>query len=170
VGKAPSDEILWRPTEKYLSESNLRRFMDRHGISDYRKLQRRSVLDIEWFWEAALKDLGVDWYRPYTHILDDSDGFPWCRWVVSGQVNITYNCGDRHALSRPEAAAILWEGENGQTRQLKYSELAAEVSRVAVALRGAIKRRYLGLPQNDVSSIENPEALDSIPKMADGGQ
>jgi acetyl-CoA synthetase len=135
MGETQHGEVIWRPTEELISGSNVRRLMERYGIADYRRLQRRSVADIEWFWNAALDDLGVDWHQGYTRILDKSRGFPWCRWFLHGRLNIAYHCVDRHAQARPDASAVLWEGDDGETRRLTYRDLAGEVSRVAAALR-----------------------------------
>ncbi|PYV35703.1 MAG: AMP-dependent synthetase, partial [Acidobacteria bacterium] len=89
------DEIIWRPHGDYVTKSNLRRFMDRCGAGDYQELLARSVRDSEWFWDASMKDLGVEWYEPYTRVLDSSRGFPWCRWFESGKINLVHNCLDR---------------------------------------------------------------------------
>lgn len=136
MAEIPPGEVVWRPTGDYASASNLRRLMDHHGIVDYDDLLRRSVRDIRWFWDAALQDLGVEWFRPYTRTLDDSGGFPWCRWFADGYLNITHNCVDRHARTRPDAVAVLWEGDGGEVRRLTYRVLEAEVNRAAGALRG----------------------------------
>ena len=55
-------EVSWRPTPEYIARSNLRRFMDRYGLADYEALQRWSVKDIGWFWDAVSEDLELDWY------------------------------------------------------------------------------------------------------------
>ncbi|MBZ5498353.1 MAG: AMP-binding protein [Acidobacteriia bacterium] len=156
MAEASIGEILWRPTGEQLAAANVRRFMKRQGIADYRELQRRSVGDIEWFWDAALKDLGVEWYQPYTRVLDDSAGFPWCRWFLSGKINIVHNCLDRHVLARPGATAVLWEGDGGETRRFTYSELAGEVARAAAALRG------VGVGRGDVVTFFMPMVPELI--------
>ncbi len=143
-------EIVWRPTGEQILSSNLRRFMDRYRIADYDELVRRSVRDIRWFWDAALRDLGVEWSRPYTCTLDDSAGFPWPRWFTDGRLNITHNCVDRHSRLRPDAVAILWEGDSGEVRSLTYRALDAQVNRAADALRG------LGVKKGDAVGIFMP--------------
>lgn len=140
-GKSPrrsrGGEYIWRSTGDYRDASNIRRFMRRHDIPDYETLLRRCNGDIEWFWRAAMEDLGVEWYRPYERLLDLSRGFPWAEWFIGGKTNIVLNCIDRH-LRGPgaERTALLWEGEDGEQRQLTYRELGAEVCRVAGALKG----------------------------------
>ncbi len=156
MAEIPRGDVLWRPTDDYLSRSNLSRFMGRHGISDYSTLLRKSIENIEWFWDAALKDLGVEWHRPYDRLLDDSGGFPWCRWFTGGQVNIVHNCVDRHARTRPDETAILWEGDGGETRRMTYAELDRSVCRTAAALRRA------GIDRGDVVGFFMPMVPELI--------
>ena len=73
--------------------------MKQQGIAGYRELVARSTADIEWFWNAVLEDLGIEFYRPFDTLLDTSDGIPWSRWFAGGQVNLAHNCLDRHARS-----------------------------------------------------------------------
>ncbi len=127
--------VVWQPSPECLARANLRRFMEKSGVNDYRELIRLSTRDIVWFWSSALKDLGVDWYQPYSCLLDDSRGLPWCRWFDGGKINVVHNCVDRHAKIRPGQDAIVWEGDDGEVRRLTYSQLEIEVSRLAGALR-----------------------------------
>src|SRR4051812_28281393 len=74
------EPVVWTPSREQVEGSNVRRFMQRHGIADYPELIRRSTQDIEWFWDAVVRDLGIDFFEPYRQMLDDSRGIPWCRW------------------------------------------------------------------------------------------
>src|SRR5690625_4539807 len=65
--------IVWHPPAD-TSDLNLVRFMKRHGIDDYPSLYRRSIEDVAWFWDAALKDLGIEFRTPYESIVDLSNG------------------------------------------------------------------------------------------------
>ncbi|MEK7870848.1 MAG: AMP-binding protein, partial [Nitrospirota bacterium] len=144
-------EIIWEPYGDYKERANIKRFMDKHGIRDYDELISRSVNNDEWFWEEALKDLGVEWYRPYDKILDTALGFPWAKWFVGGKLNIVHNCLDRHIKSgRGAKIAIIWEGDDGATRKVSYSELYRDVNRVASALKG------LGIGKGDRIGIYMP--------------
>ena len=69
-----SGEIVWRPTPEGVARSNLRRFMDAHGIASLAELQRRTTGDIAWFWEAVIRDLGIEFHQPYSVIVDLSRG------------------------------------------------------------------------------------------------
>ncbi len=129
-------DVLWEPTPEVVRASRLRRFMDAHGIADLDELQRRSIEELEWFWDAVAKDLGLRFRRPYDHVVDLGDGIEWARWWPGGRMNIVDTCIDRW-LDGPTAdkPAVVWEGEGGEVRRLTYRELDAEVCRLANALR-----------------------------------
>ncbi|MBC8498575.1 AMP-dependent synthetase, partial [Candidatus Bathyarchaeota archaeon] len=82
---------LWYPPESLVENSNVKRFMERHGLNDYRDLIQRSVKDIEWFWSEAEKELGVEWFQPYSKVLDTSRGIQWTRWFIDGRMNVAHN-------------------------------------------------------------------------------
>jgi acetyl-CoA synthetase len=81
-----SGEIAWRPTAEYVNRSRLKAFIDRHGLHTYDELLARSTADPEWFWRAVLDDLSIEFYEPYTQVLDTSRGIPWTRWCVGGRM------------------------------------------------------------------------------------
>ena len=142
--------LCWEPSGDYLSKSNITRFMRKHQIKDYPELVRKSTADIEWFWDAALKDLGVEWYQPYSKILDQSKGFPWAEWFIDGQLNIVHNCIDRHIPNRASQIAFIWEGDSGEVKKISYAELNQQVCRVANALKS------LGIKKGDTVGIYMP--------------
>ena len=53
--------IIWEPYGDYLEKSNVRLFMNKHGIKDYDDLIKRSINDIRWFWNAMMDDCRVEW-------------------------------------------------------------------------------------------------------------
>ena len=124
-------DIAWRPTEHYLARSRLRRFAEQHGHRDFASLYRWSVEDLDGFWHAVDRDLGLVWQTPYERVLDGSRGVPWTTWWVGGRMNYV-TTALRHDPSR---TALVFEGEEGATRRLTYGELAAAVRRFAAGLR-----------------------------------
>ena len=140
-------EIAWRPTPEYRDRSRLAAFINRHRLTDYDALLRRSVDDPRWFWSAVLDDLGIEFYEPYRQLLDTSAGIAWSRWCVGGTLNIVHNCLDKRIGTPVERkVALHWEGEEsegeereegaeGATRTLTYGELFLEVNRAANAMR-----------------------------------
>ncbi|MCS7081161.1 MAG: acetate--CoA ligase [Chloracidobacterium sp.] len=88
--------------------------------------------DFEAFW--AKQAAALDWMTPWTQILDWRP--PHAKWFVGGKLNIAANCLDRHLKTwRRTKAAIVWEGEPGDTRTLTYWELHREVCRFANVLK-----------------------------------
>ncbi|PYN15824.1 MAG: AMP-dependent synthetase [Candidatus Rokuibacteriota bacterium] len=137
-------EICWRPSRAIVEQSNLARFIARNGLRSFEELLGWSVADVGRFWDAVVRDLGLEWYEPYTKVLDLSRGTPWATWWIGGRFNYVHNALDRHAagLNR-DKVALIWEGEDGRTARLTYGELAEETGRCANALRA------LGLKKGD---------------------
>ena len=90
------------------------------------------------FWERFAREL--DWFKPWRKALEWKS--PYAKWFIGGKLNVSYNCLDRHInTARRTKAALIWEGEPGDTRTLTYWDLYREVNRFASALkRGGVKR------------------------------
>src|SRR5262249_49234709 len=117
-----------------IAATNLGRFMAREGVATMADLRARSVAEPEWFWDAVVRFLGLEWFKPYRRVLDESRGFAFAQWFVGGELNLAHNCVDRHLAASADKLAITWEGENGDTRRLTYAELARETDALAFAL------------------------------------
>jgi acetyl-CoA synthetase len=126
--------FIWEPDEAVLEHANVVRLMRRHGIDDYWELVRRSQEDPEWFWPAAIEDMGLEFAEPWQQVVDLSRGPEWATWFVGGRVNIAWNCVHRWAQRRPDALAAVSLGEDGSRRTLTYAEMSAEVTRLGEAL------------------------------------
>jgi acetyl-CoA synthetase len=117
----------------------------------YRADYERSIRDPQGFWA----DVGrrIDWLRPYTRVKDVSyqlDDFH-IRWYEDGTLNVAQNCLDRHLAANGDRIAILWEGDHpGESRQISYRELHAEVCRFGNVLRS------LGVRKGDRVTIYLP--------------
>jgi len=151
--------IVWRPTEDYVERANVTRFMRSHGIASYDELVKRSQDDIEWFWDAVVEDLGVEFSKAYHRVLDTSDGIPWAKWFTGGEINLAHNCVDKWAERTPEAAAVIWEGEDGAVRTVSYAELRAMTDGVATQLRD------LGVRHGDTVGIFMPMSPEAVAAM-----
>ena len=125
--------------------------MSAHGIQDLAELHRRSVDDPQWFWNAVLADLGIEFSKPYDKVIDTSPGLPWTRWCVGGEMNIVHNCLDRWiGTPKEHAPAFRWTAEEGTSGVLTYGELSRHVNRAARALS------RLGFSKRDVIAIYMP--------------
>src|SRR6266704_2799101 len=84
------------------------------------------------FWEQRARDLHG--FKPWKKALEWKP--PYAKWFVGGKLNVAYNCLDRHvATARKTKAALIWEGEPGDSRVLTYWDLYREVNRFAAALK-----------------------------------
>jgi acetyl-CoA synthetase len=138
--------LIWNPSDHpWTRDSHVARFMTRHNVADVAELRRRSVADTGWFWEAVLQDLNVEWLRPYTRVRDDRGGFPWTRWFIGGQINLTDQCIDRHIRDgHGHCPALYFEADSGRPEDaadVTFAELADQVDRCASAMRAAGVRR-----------------------------
>jgi len=127
-------EVVWTPTPEVLKQANVVRLMRRLGATDYRELQRRSADDPEWFWPAAIEDMGLEFSQPWDRVFDLSRGPEWATWFVGGKLNLAWNCVHRWAERTPEVAAATWESEDGERHGLSYRQLSERVTRFAEAL------------------------------------
>ncbi len=92
----------------------------------------RARRDPDGFWAEMAREL--DWFKPWDKVLNWN--LPNAEWFVGGQLNVSYNCLDRHIRTwRKNKAAIVWEGEPGDERILTYQDVYREVNRCAEALR-----------------------------------
>ena len=127
-------EIVWSLSEEYVERANVTRLMRTHGISSYEELVKRSQDDIDWFWDAVVKDLGIEFFSPYTAVCDRSKGPAWATWFGGATVNLAHNCVDRWAERTPEHVAVVWEGEDASTRSWTYADLREQTDRLAHGL------------------------------------
>lgn len=141
-------DIAWRPGPAYIGRSRLQAFMNRLGIATFQELLTRAAVGPTWFWDAVVKDLSLEFYTPYTQVLDTTGGWEWATWFTGSQYNYVHDALDKHALGdNRNQAAIIFEGEEGTVRTLTYLQLHAEVCRFANGLKslGVEKGDRVGL-------------------------
>jgi acetyl-CoA synthetase len=118
------------------------------SLAEYEQLYARAKADPEQFW-ADLASTELHWFQPWDTVLDWQP--PNAQWFVNGKINISYNCLDRHlTTARRNKAALIWEGEPGDSRTLTYAQLHREVCQFANALK------QLGVNKGDVVGIYMP--------------
>src|ERR1051325_5400486 len=127
------EERLFPPAKEFSQRAHIK------SMAHYRKLYNASIRSPEKFWAKQAKDELV-WFKPWKKVLQWKE--PFAKWFVGGQLNVSYNCLDRH-LDTPTAnqAAIIWEGEPatdgrpGEERVLTYRQMHREVCRFANVLK-----------------------------------
>ena len=129
-------EIVWRATPEAIAQSNIKRFVDALGASDYDDLVQRADSDPEWFWDAAIREMGIRFAKPYDQVVDLTGGVPWAKWCIGGRMNATESLIDCHrGTAVEEKPAIVFEAESGEVRTWSYARLDAETCRLTGALR-----------------------------------
>lgn len=101
---------------------------------DYRRLYRQSVDDPDTFWAEQAKRL--DWVKPWSSVQQCDLNTGKARWFDGAQLNVSYNCIDRHLAQRAEQTALLWEGDDPHdAKAITYRELHRQVCRLANAMK-----------------------------------
>ncbi len=114
------------------------------SLEQYEQLYREAEENPEKFWGEIAGQL--HWFRKWDKVLEWEA--PWAKWFTGGQINLSYNCLDRHVATwRRNKAAIIWESEPGEVRTLTYQQLLIEVSKFANVLKS------LGVAKGDTVAI-----------------
>ena len=123
----------------------------------YDQMYAESFANKEQFWSKIAKEQ-VNWFKDFTKIKNTNyEGDVSIKWFEDGELNVCYNCVDRHAEQRPDDTAIIWEGDDpSQSKTYTYKELQSEVSRFANVLK------KLGVKKGDRVTIY----LTMIPEVA----
>jgi acetyl-CoA synthetase len=140
----------FKPSAEFAKRAN----WNKKTVAAYRKLGARSP---EQFWAKMARE-HVSWFSPWKKVLDWKP--PFAKWFVGAKTNVSYNCLDRHLEGehawRRNKAAIIWEGEPGDTRTLSYGELHREVCKFANVLKS------LGVAKGDRVALYMP----MVPELA----
>jgi acetyl-CoA synthetase len=102
------------------------------SLAEYEALYKESIEQPEKFWARAAEEL--HWFKKWDKVLEWN--VPWAKWFVGGQINLSYNCLDRHVqTARKNKAALIWESELGEVRTYTYQQLWREVQKFANVLK-----------------------------------
>lgn len=117
---------IFKPSMQFSKASHVPSF------ERYESIYKDSIKNPEKFWAGIASELV--WFKKWTKVLEWK--LPFAKWFIGGKLNVSYNCLDRHLDSwRKNKAAIIWEGEPGETKTLTYQELHREVCKFANVLK-----------------------------------
>ena len=132
---------VFKPSADFSRQAHVKSF------AQYKKIYEASVRNPQKFWSGIAGELY--WFKKWTKVLEWK--LPFSKWFVGGKTNISYNCLDRHLDTWVKnRAAIIWEGEPGDSRTLTYVELHREVCKFANVLK------KLGAQKSDRIAIYMP--------------
>ena len=135
------------PPAEFVEQANI------SSMEEYQELWNRAKDDPAGFWGDLAQDL--EWSQPYESVIEGE--MPETKWFKGGKINASVNCIDRHLDSwRKNKAAIIWEGEPGDTRVLRYQDLYREVCKFANCLK------KLGVETGDRVTLYMP----MVPELA----
>jgi acetyl-CoA synthetase len=152
-----SDDYTWVPTPDYTNGANLTRFIEALGCRDEADLLDSANSDPEWFWDAAIRQLGIRFGKPYDKVMDTSKGLPWTEWCVGGTMNFTDAILNRHEGTPIwNREAIVWHGEDDSVRRLTYADLDREVRQLGAGLTA------LGVKPGDAVGVYMPILPETV--------
>ena len=128
------EDRTFPPSDEFMAQANARPGIHEEAAKDFKGFWQREALE------------RITWFKEPTQVLDDANP-PFYKWFSDGELNLSYNCLDRHLAEHGDQVAYHWVGEPGDTRTLTYSDLAGEVNRFANALK------ELGLEKGDRVAI-----------------
>ncbi|MEJ7761929.1 MAG: AMP-binding protein [Thermomicrobiales bacterium] len=134
TGARPFAVATWHPGPADRERSRLLAFVADLGLDGVDALQARAEADPGWYWDAVVRFLDIGFHRPYDQPLDLGRGMPWAEFFPGAGYTYLTDAVVRPAAREPDRVAIVWEGDDGATRRLTTSELAAEVARCAAGL------------------------------------
>jgi len=136
------EKRLFEPPAEFSQKAQIK------SLEDYQQLYEKAKADPQTFW-AELAEQQLHWFQKWETVLDWQP--PFAKWFVGGKINISYNCLDRHLTTwRRNKAALIWEGEPGDSRTLTYAQLHREVCQFANVLK------QLGVQKGDRVGIYMP--------------
>ncbi len=142
------EERVFHPLQSFADRAHIK------SMAELEALRTEASADPEGFW-ARFAESELHWFKKWDTVLKWEA--PHAEWFVGGKINISYNCLDRHLqTSRRNKAALIWEGEPGDTRTLTYQQLHSEVCRFANVLK------RMGVEQGDRVALYLP----LIPELA----
>jgi acetyl-CoA synthetase len=116
-----TEDRVFPPSEEFAARANAKTGIHEQAEEDYLG-----------FWEQQARSR-ITWFKEPTEVLDDSNP-PFFKWFKDGELNVTFNCLDRHLDARGDKVAYHWIGEPGDTRVFTYRQLYEEVNRFANGL------------------------------------
>ncbi|MBE9478084.1 MAG: acetate--CoA ligase, partial [Chloroflexi bacterium] len=123
------------------------------SMDEYKEIYQRSIDDPEGFWAGMAEQL--DWFKKWDKVLVEDFAEGQHQWFVGGKLNVCYNCLDRHLTTwRKNKAALIWEGDTGDTKSLTYQELYYHVCKFANVLK------KFGVKKGDRITIYLPMILE----------
>ena len=146
-----SETRVFEPDATFAAAANV------SGLARYRELCAAAEHDYTGFWAGHAHN-EIAWQTPFQSVLDESNA-PFFRWFYDGELNVSYNCLDRHMGSQADKPALIFEADDGQVTQVSYADLLHRVCAFANGLK------LLGVTKGDRVIIYMPMSIEAIVAM-----
>jgi len=142
---------IFHPSKQTLDQATI------SSMDAYKALCAEADRDYEGFWAKLARELLI-WHKPFKKILDESKA-PFYRWFDDGELNVSYNCIDRHLATKGDKTAIIFEADDGTSTPVTYRSLYHQVCKLANGLKS------LGLTKGDRVVIYMPMGVEAVVAM-----
>jgi acetyl-CoA synthetase len=146
-----TENRVFEPHADFVKNANV------SGLAAYQALCAEASQDYTGFW-ARHAQSAITWHRPFSQVLDESNA-PFYRWFHDGQLNVSYNCLDRHLADSANKTALIFEADDGTVTPYTYQALHLRVSKFANALK------QLGVGLGDRVIIYLPMSVEAVIAM-----
>ncbi|WP_419884015.1 AMP-binding protein [Peribacillus sp. B-H-3] len=156
-----SNQAVWFPHEEDMKQTRMYKWMEKLGITDYDAFYEKSIDDLAWFWDEAVKELNITWKQHYSKTLDLSKGLKYPNWFSGGKMNICDNAVDKWAVNAETKAnkALIWHGDDGREIIYTFEELAEAIAKAASGLSD------LGIKKGDIVAMYLPMIPETVISM-----
>jgi len=142
---------LFPPPADFVKQANV------SGMAAYQALCDEAERDFEGFWGRLARETLL-WHTPFSKVLDESTA-PFFKWFYDGELNVSYNCLDRHLKTQPDKTAIIFEADDGKVSKISYKDLYHRVCQFSNALKSR------GIRKGDRVIIYMPMSIEVIVAM-----
>ncbi|OGA46404.1 MAG: acetate--CoA ligase [Betaproteobacteria bacterium RIFCSPLOWO2_12_FULL_63_13] len=142
---------LFPPPADFVKQANV------SGMAAYQALCDEAQSDFEGFWGRLARETLL-WHKPFGTVLDESNA-PFYKWFPDGELNVSYNCLDRHLKTQPDKTAIIFEADDGSVTRINYKDLYHRVCQFANALKAH------GVQKGDRVLIYMPMSIEVVVAM-----
>ena len=142
---------VFKPSDAFIKQANV------SGMAAYQAMVLAAQKDYEGYW-AKLARENIEWKKPFTKILDETNA-PFFKWFEDGELNVSYNCLDRHLATHADKTALIFEADDGKVTKVNYRELHGRVSQFANGLKSR------GIKKGDRVVIYMPMSIEAVVAM-----
>lgn len=150
-------ESVLKETRSFPPSDAFRQKATISGMEAYNALCDQANQDYPGYWGGLARDL-LTWHKPFTQVFDDSNA-PFFKWFADGELNVSYNCIDRHLAQNADKVALIFEADGGEVNNVTYAELHRQVCLFANGLKS------LGVTKGDRVIIYMPMVVEAIVAM-----